>query len=171
MVNRLVVRGPQKITAAVCQVFPADITVFLVHAFVAVAVFVVTCLMVDAFIMEMAESPPFIGEDFILIFHDIFFIGSILYQIRIMGMVMGSRHFLLMVVIMMVVMVMMMVMIMGMTGAFVMMGRISFLFTSGIVFMDVGYPFMMVAVAVAAAAVMGMNCLFFIRHINSSLLQ
>ena len=84
-----------------------------------------------------------------------------------MGMVMGRRHFFFMIVVMMVVMVVMM--IMGMTAAIVKMGGISFLFTARIVFMGLGCPFMMVAVAVAAAAVMGMDCFFFLSHRISSL--
>ena len=39
------------------------------------------------------------------IFHDVLFVGSVFHKLRIMGMVMGRRHFFFMIVVMMVVMV------------------------------------------------------------------
>lgn len=146
------VRGAKEIAAAVRQVLPADIAVFLIYTLGAVAVFLMARGMMDSLVMEVAEGPPFIGENLFLIFHNVLFVGSVFHQLRIMGMVMGRRHFFFMIVVMMVVMVVMMIM---------KVGGISVLFTARIVFMGLGCPFMMVAVAVAAAAIMGMDRFFF----------
>ena len=55
-----------------------------------------------------------------------------------------------------------------MTALAMMMAFLSFILTSGIIFMHMAF-FVMLGMAVAAAAVMGMHCFFFFIHRVSSL--
>ena len=152
MVNGAMVGFPKKITAAAGKTLSADIAVFLFDAFMAVALFLMPLSVVHPYIMEMAEGPPFIGVNILLIFHDILLVIHIPGHFRIMGMVMMKR-LLLMVMVVMAAAAMMVVLL---------------IVTSRIIFMHMTL-FMMMVMAVAAAAVVGVHRFFFRMHIHSSL--
>ena len=145
VVNGAMVGFPKKITAAAGKTLSADIAVFLFDAFMAVAVFLMPLPVVHPYIMEMAEGPPFIGVNILLIFHDILLVIHIPGHFRIMGMVM---------------------MMMVMAAAAMMV--VLLIVTSRIIFMHMTL-FMMMVMAVAAAAVVGVHRFFFRMHIHSSL--
>ena len=153
MVKGAVVGFPKEITAAAVKAFPADVAVLFLYTGRTVAVRRVAFLMMDSFIMEMAEGPPFVGINGLFVFHNIFLVRFIPGHFRIMGMVVMKGLFFMVVV---------------MTAAAMMMAFLSFILTSGIIFMNMTF-FVMLVMAVAAAAVMGMHCFFFFIHMVSSL--